>query len=153
MVSNFNHSQLVATMGCLLHTHTTLLFLVWFCTIFAKFRIFSLSQNQWSFGKKRPKSPSKKLLVYLYMVQVSSQKYIWMFNFFLPSFNSQIWLNRLMDDPHLSYITKLTKDNSSGHTPKKLSKEKYPQLFELKKTDFWPIQRNKNAMGPPNIWS
>jgi len=70
------------------------------------------------------------------MVQVSSQKYIWMFNFFLPSFNSQIWLNRLMDDPHLSYITKLTKDNSSAHTPKKLSKEKYPQLFELKKTDF-----------------
>jgi hypothetical protein len=26
-------------------------------------------------------------------------------------------------------------------------------LFELKKFDFWPIQRNKNAMGPPNIWS
>jgi hypothetical protein len=116
---NFNHSQIVATMGCLLQTHThTLFFWVWFCVIlhyFCKIRIFFWSQSQWSLGKKWPKSPSKKILIYLYMVQVSSQKYIRIFNFFLPIFNSQIWLNRLMGDHHLSYITKLKK-TTAVHT-------------------------------------
>jgi hypothetical protein len=41
------------------------------------------------------------------MVQVGSQKYTR--NFFR-IFNTQIWLNRLMDDHDLGYITKLKKE-------------------------------------------
>jgi len=45
------------------------------------------------------------------MVQVGSQKYVRMFKFvFINIFNSQIWLNQLLDDRHLIfYITQLKK--------------------------------------------
>jgi hypothetical protein len=41
------------------------------------------------------------------MVQVGSQKNLGRFIFLLSNFvNSQIWLNHLMEDCHLNYITK-----------------------------------------------
>jgi hypothetical protein len=54
---------------------------------------------------------------FLCMVQVGSQKYIWMF-FFLKSYfvNNRIWLNQLTNDYHLGYITKLKTKNKSGGT-------------------------------------
>jgi hypothetical protein len=50
------------------------------------------------------------------MVQVGSQKYIRLFNFILLIFlNSQNLLNWLMDDCHLSYITKLEMGKKKIH--------------------------------------
>jgi len=48
--------------------------------------------------------------------------YIYIYNdlFAFNIFNSQIWLNQLMDDCHLSYITKLRSKKSNG--PKVFSK-------------------------------
>jgi hypothetical protein len=49
---------------------------------------------------------------FLYMVQVGSQDYIRMYNFFFPFhilLIDPIWLNWFMDNCHLGYITKLKK--------------------------------------------
>jgi hypothetical protein len=42
------------------------------------------------------------------MVQVGSQKYTRIFLFRI--FNTKIWLNQLIDDHHLGYITKFKKE-------------------------------------------
>jgi hypothetical protein len=49
------------------------------------------------------------MAIFLYMAQVGSQKYIRRLIFFFSYFNNQIWLNQIMHDCHLSYITKLEK--------------------------------------------
>lgn len=82
------HKLLLPWGVCYTHTHTPLFFwrkFVWFCTIFAKFKIFSLSTNQWSFGEKRPKSPSKKSsFTYTWAKLVA--KNIYMDVWFFPSY-------------------------------------------------------------------
>jgi hypothetical protein len=72
------------------------------------------SKSQWLKKKfkfeRNPKKNLQKLPKFLYVVQVGCKKNVRMilFYFFLPYFdNSQIWLSQLMDDHHLSYITKL----------------------------------------------
>jgi hypothetical protein len=48
------------------------------------------------------------------MVQVDNQKYVKDFLLFSYSVNSQIWLDQLMDDCHLGYITKLVVGGGGG---------------------------------------
>jgi hypothetical protein len=63
------------------HTHTHLYFFGTILCDFAPFLqnlgFFLCQQFNDLLGKKRPKSPPKKVLIYLYMGQVSSQKYIY----------------------------------------------------------------------------
>jgi hypothetical protein len=57
---------------------------------------------------------SKKFARFLYLVQVGSQKYVRMLIFSHILLIAKIWLNWLIDDPHLSYIRKLEKNALKG---------------------------------------
>jgi len=60
-----------------------------------------------------------KITRFLYMVQVRSQKYKGKYIYFFLSYfvNSQIWLNQVMDDRHIGYITKLNTIHTPGLEP------------------------------------
>ncbi len=66
-------------------------------------------------GKKNIAKNGKqnRITRFLCKAQASSKNYLRIFNFF--SFQLKIWFNQLMDDHHLSYITKLEENNTMDH--------------------------------------
>ncbi len=52
-------------------------------------------------------SPNKKIHICICEVKYATKSTEVCFKFFFHIFNSQIWLNWVMDDPHFSYVTKL----------------------------------------------
>jgi len=90
MVSNFNHSQIVATMGCLLHTHTHLYFFGAILCDFAPFLqnlgFFLCQQINDLLGKKGQNPPPKKSSFTYTWSKLVAKKYIYMDVRFFPSY-------------------------------------------------------------------